>query len=129
MTAITEKDRLGSLLKYELDKNYCREVVTIASGQNLSMGTVLGISASGKYTASVTNIIEDGESEEVRIPAKAVLLEDCDASTADKNALVVMRTAIVAENALIFPEDATSDDKVQYKKDLESCGIVCRATA
>ena len=37
--AITEKDRIGSLLKYEADENYCREVVTVAEGQNLKMGT------------------------------------------------------------------------------------------
>ena len=50
--SIEEKNNIGSVLKYELDKNYCREVVTIASGQNLKIGTVLGLS-NGKYTASV----------------------------------------------------------------------------
>ena len=38
-----ENNRLGDLLKYEADKNYCREVMTVASGQNLKMGTVVGI--------------------------------------------------------------------------------------
>ncbi|MBR1734553.1 MAG: head decoration protein [Alphaproteobacteria bacterium] len=34
---------LGDLLKYEADKNYCREVMTVASRQNLKMGAVIGI--------------------------------------------------------------------------------------
>ncbi len=195
MTAIIEKDRIGSLLKYEIDKNYCREVVTIAAGQNLPMGTVLGISANGKYTAAITNTntsdvnaegtlavtgnlsitggtvtITGGTSETTsesdvetttitggsisvtggtasianavlaiddgslningeRVFAKAVLLEDCDASLADKKALAVVRAAIVAEDALVFPAAASEDDKLQYKKDLARCGIVCRTTA
>ena len=47
---IEEKGRLLSLLKYEAEKNYCREVVTIAQGQNLRMGTIVGEkTADGTY--------------------------------------------------------------------------------
>ena len=189
--AIEEKDRIGSLLKYELDKNYCREVVTIASGQNLVMGTVLGLS-NGKYTAAVncttvgdvnasgdlaitgnlsitggtvsitggtsttttedemetTTItggtisvtggtatisgatlgIDDGtiSLSADRVFASAVLLEDCDASSGDKKALVLKRASIVGEGSLIFPVSATSDDKAKYIKDLYRNGILVR---
>lgn len=189
--AIEEKDRIGSLLKYELDKNYCREVVTIASGQNLKMGTVLGLS-NGKYTAAVncttvgdvnasgdlaitgnlsitggTVSITGGTSattteDEVetttitggtiavtggtcsisgatlgiddgtlslsadRVFASAVLLEDVDATSADKKALVLKRACIVDEGSLIFPISATNDDKAKYVKDLSRSGILVR---
>lgn len=188
---IEEKDRIGSLLKYELDKNYCREVVTISSGQNLKMGTILGLS-NGKYTAAIncttvgdvnasgdlavtgnlsitggTVSITGGTSattteDEVetttitggtiavtggtctisgatlgiddgtlslstdRVFASAVLLEDIDASSADKKALVLKRASIVDEGSLIFPISATNDDKAKYVKDLSRSGILVR---
>ena len=44
---------LGDLLKYELNGNYCRETVTLKSGTNYALGSVLGkITASGKYRLS-----------------------------------------------------------------------------
>ena len=191
MTALTESKNIGDLLKYELDKNYCREVVTIASGQNLKMGTVLGIS-NGKYTAGVncttvgdvnaegnlsvtgnlsitggtvsitggtsatttenevetttitggaisvtggtasisgaTLEIEDGtvSLNADRIFASAVLLEDVDASSADKQALVLKRASIVDEASLIFPLSATDEQKSKFKKDLARSGILVR---
>jgi hypothetical protein len=40
---------LGNLLKYELNGNYCRETVTLKSGTNYALGSVLGkITASSK---------------------------------------------------------------------------------
>lgn len=169
--SISEDNRIGDVLKYELDKNYCREVVTIASGQNLKVGAILGLS-SGKYTATITTASEvtsedvtitDGTmtitggtvstttEDEVTtttitggtiavtggtlaessnaIPASAILLEDCDATSADKKALVLVRAGIVAEAGLVYPASATADDKAKYKKDLEKCGIIIRKSA
>lgn len=191
---IAETDRLGDLLKYELDKNYCREVVTITSGQNLKMGTVLGLS-NGKYTANVncttigdvnasgdlaitgnlsitggtvsitggtsaTTTEDDVETTTItggtisvtggtstisgatleiddgtlslsadRIFASAVLLEDVDATSTDKKALVIKRACIVAEDKLIFPNSATNDDKAKFTKDLARSGILARKSA
>ena len=43
MTAINEPLNLGDLLKYEEDSlHYSREVATVASGQKLALGTVVG---------------------------------------------------------------------------------------
>ena len=42
MTPITEQNNLGDLLKYEAPNRYSRDVATIAAGQNLPLGTVLG---------------------------------------------------------------------------------------
>ena len=169
--SISEENRLGDILKYELDKNYCREVVTIASGQDLKAGAILGLS-SGKYTATITTaseetsngvtitggstVITGGTVESVtedevttttitggtitvtggtltgsttEITASAILLEDCDATSADKQALVLMRAGIVAEAGLVYQAGTTANDKAKYKNDLAKCGIIVRKSA
>jgi ABC-type amino acid transport substrate-binding protein len=42
MTAITEPNRLNDILKWEQENSYSREVVTVLSGQDLALGTVIG---------------------------------------------------------------------------------------
>lgn len=43
----SEGNRLNDILKYEAENNFSREVVTLASGQNLSVGAVLGKKTKG----------------------------------------------------------------------------------
>lgn len=123
--ATEEKDRIGSLLKYEADKNYCREVVTIAEGQNLTMGTVVGIKTADD-TCKIVSIADDETDGSDTV--YGVLLEDVDATSAAKKGLVVARGAIVIESALTYPEDATAAQKKAILKGLEARGIVVRAT-
>lgn len=60
--------------------------VTIASGQNRKRGDVLGkISASGKYSLSLSAADDGSQTPD------AVLAEDCDASSGDKQALAYFR--------------------------------------
>lgn len=129
--AIEEKDRLGSLLKHEADKNYCREVVTIAEGQNLTMGTIVGEKASdGTY--KIVNLIDPEDENAVTDGSETpigVLLEDVDATTAAKEGLVVARDASVIKSALIYPDGATAAQKKALLKGLEARGIVARVTA
>ena len=42
MTTITETNNLGDLLKYEASNLYSRDQITVAKGQNLKLGTVVG---------------------------------------------------------------------------------------
>ena len=52
MPAITQSKNLGDLLKYEAPNLYSREAATVAAGQNLQLGTVLGKkTADGKLYA------------------------------------------------------------------------------
>ncbi len=128
---IEEKDRLLSLLKYEAEKNYCREVVTIAQGQNLKMGTIVGEkTADGTYkqVSLVDPTDEEATTDGTEIPM-GVLLQDVDASTAAQQGLIVARDAIVIESQLIFPGEATADQKKAIKKGLEARGIVTRKSA
>lgn len=59
---IEENNRLGDLLKYEADKNFCREVITIAKGENLKMGTVLAFET-GDECKMVTLPAAEGEAK------------------------------------------------------------------
>ena len=51
MPVLTEPPSMGDVLKYEVNPNYTREVVTLLAGLPYPVGSVLGkITASGKYT-------------------------------------------------------------------------------
>lgn len=41
MPCITEQNNLGDLLKYEASNLYSRDQITVAKGQNLSLGAVV----------------------------------------------------------------------------------------
>src|SRR5262245_19793780 len=101
MTVLTMAPTLGDLLKYELNGNYSRETVTLKSGTNHALGSVLGkITASGKYRLSPAAAVTGDEGAETAI---AVLIEAVDATAAHKTGLVVVRgPAIVAKAALVF---------------------------
>lgn len=124
--SIEENNRLGDLLKYEADKNYCREVMTVASGQNLKMGTVVGIKSATDEVKIVSISDEETDGSD---SAFGVLLEDVDATSAAKKALVIARDAILASDYIVFPNDATAKQKKKITKDLEKRGIVIRKSA
>jgi len=52
MPEIKQGLNLGDLLKYEAPNLYSRDRITVAAGQTLALGTVLGeVTASGELTA------------------------------------------------------------------------------
>ena len=129
MTTLTMSPTLGDLLKYELNANYCRETVTLKSGTDYALGSVLGkITASGKYRLSPVAEVTGDEGAEA---AAAVLIEAVDATAADKTGLVVTRgPTIVSKAALVF--DASVDqvaEKAAKHVQLAGAGIVPRDTA
>ena len=63
MTPITELNNLGDLLKYEAPNRYSRDVATIAAGQNLPLGTVLGRNASDGKHYAIDPAATDGTAE------------------------------------------------------------------
>lgn len=67
------------------------EPETLIAGQNLVRGAVLGkITASGKYTLSLAAAVDGSQ-----VPA-AILVDDTDASAADKGVLVYTRGDFIA---------------------------------
>jgi hypothetical protein len=123
---IEEKENLADLLKFEIDKNYCRETITVAAGQNLKLGTVVGIVAATGF-AKIVSI--DPEEEDGSDTAVGMILEDADAMSMAKKSVMIARGAIVADSALVFPAGATDAQKKKLIKDLESRGIVTRKSA
>ena len=119
----------GDILKFDLDKNYTREVVTLKSGTNYALGSVLGeVAADGEYTLSPDAVVVGLEGAET---AAAVLIEAVDATLADQQGVVISRgPAIVAQGELVFHASVNDDTKRAAKRaQLVALGIIPRVNA
>jgi len=123
MPVLTEPPSMGDVLKYEVNPNYTREVITLLAGMPYPVGAVLGrITASGKYKLATSGGTDGAQT------ATAVLLYAVDATSADAVGIVVARgPAIVSRAALAY--DATVDDAAKITTkigQLAAVGIVAR---
>jgi hypothetical protein len=123
MPVLTEPPSMGDVLKYEVNPNYTREVVTLLAGMPYPVGAVLGrITASGKYKLATSGGTDGAQT------ASAVLLYPVDATLADAVGIVVARgPAIVSRAGLAY--DATVDDAAKITTkigQLAAVGIVAR---
>jgi len=72
MSILYENDRLGDIVKSELDPEYSRSVVTVASGQDVALGAVLGkILFSAPATGTAGTNTGDGTCASVTAGKKA----------------------------------------------------------
>ena len=125
MSVITETNNLGDLLKYEAPNRYSREVATIAAGQNLPLGTVLGRKDSDGKHYAIDPAATDGTESPVGVLAHAI-----DASQADRpDAILIARHAIVAKTALVWPIDLSEAQRAACEAQLAARGIVVRESA
>lgn len=123
MPVLTEPPSMGDVLKYEVNPNYTREVITLLQGLPYPVGSVLGkITASGKYTLSPATGADGSQ------VASAVLLCAVDATLADATGIVVVRgPSIISRAGLAY--DGTVDDgtKITAKiAQLAAVGIIAR---
>jgi Bacteriophage lambda head decoration protein D len=110
MPSIQEALNLGDLLKYEAPNLYSRDLATVASGQNLAMGTVVG-------RAPVTGKLSPIDPDAV-------------ATTGDRDdALLIARHAIVASHALVWPAGITPAQKATAIAQLTARGVLVRTSA
>jgi len=126
MAALVKAPTEGDLLKFDLDKNYTREVVTLLTGTSYKLGSVLGqIAASGKYQLSPDSGADGSQT------AAAVLVEAVDATGGDKAGVVIRRgPAIVSRDELVFAATVNDATKIATKiGQLTTLGIVTRTTA
>ncbi len=125
MPMLTESQNLGDLLKYEAPNLYSRESVTVAAGQNLLLGSVLGqATVDGKFHALNPTATDGTE------VAAGVLANDTDATLIDRDdALLIARHAIVARGALLWPEGITAVQKAAAVAQLKALGILVRVSA
>ena len=121
MPVLTEPPSMGDVLKYEVNPNYTREVVTLLAGMPYPGGAVLGrITASGKYKLATG---ADGSQTAV-----AVLLYPVNATLADAVGIVVTRgPAIVSRAALAYEATVNDAAKIAAKiTQLAAVGIIAR---
>jgi len=120
-----EPINLGDLLKYEAPNLYSRDRVTVAAGQTLPLGTVLGqITATGKVK-QIDPSATDGSQY-----AAGVLMQDADAALADRNdGLMVARHAIVSDHALHWPTGITTAEQQAAIQQLKALGVLVRIGA
>jgi len=125
MSVLVNELTLGDLLKYEEESLYSRDQVTVAAGQNLRIGTVLGrVDANGKVKA-----LDPAATDGTQI-ATAVLLQSVDATTGDKfSGIAVTRQSIVAHHALVWPAAITAEERATATAQLEAVGILVRQGA
>jgi hypothetical protein len=120
---IEEGKNLADVLNWEIDKNYCREVVTVASGQNLKLGAVVGIVTA---TGAAKIVSLDPEEEDGSDVAVGVVLENVNATSGAKKAVIVTRIATILADGIVFPNGATDAQKKKITKDFDARGILIR---
>ena len=123
MPVLTEPPSMGDVLKYEVNPNYTREVVTLLIGTNYPSGAVLGrITASGKYTLSAATGADGAQ------VAVAVLLYPVNTTLADAVGIVVARgPSIVSRAALAYETTVNDTAKITAKNaQLAAVGIIAR---
>lgn len=125
MPSITEPKNLGDLLKYEAPNLYSRDRVTVASGQTLALGAVVGmVTATSKLKA-----LDPAATDGTEI-ARGVIANDVDAALADRDdGLLIARHALVARNALVWPSGITAELKAAAEAQLKAIGILVRDAA
>ena len=122
-TAIEPKN-LGDLLKFEEESLYSRDEVTVAAGQTLTLGAVVGRNTTSGEVAALDPAATDGT--EIAI---GVMAEDVDATAAPTQAVMIARHALVARQALEWPTGITAEQIATALSQLESRGIVTREGA
>ena len=123
MPALTEPPSMGDVLKYEVNPNYTREVVTLLAGTPYPVGAVLGrITASGKYKLATSGGTDGAQT------ASAVLLYAVDATLADATGIVLVRgPSIVSRAALAYSATVDDGTKIVAKiTQLGAVGIIAR---
>jgi hypothetical protein len=121
MTTVTESRHPGEHILSEANGSRSRESGTLASGNNLAAGTVLGIiTASGKYA------VFDQDATDGTEAAAAILYAGVDASAADAECVVHKRDCEVDGAALTWPADIEAGEQTTAEGELAALGIIVR---
>ncbi|GFR05368.1 bacteriophage lambda head decoration D family protein [Trichonephila clavata] len=120
MSCITEQNNLGDLLKYEASNLYSRDQITVAKGQNLKLGTVVGCDTKDGLIKSLNPTATDGTQTAI-----GVIASDVNAT----KAVIITRIAMLADHAVVWPANITEEQKAAAIKQLEARGIIIRKGA
>ncbi|WP_425386560.1 head decoration protein [Wolbachia endosymbiont (group A) of Barypeithes pellucidus] len=117
MSTITEQNNLGDLLKYEASSLYSRDQITVAKGQNLKLGTVVGYDTKDDLIKALNPTATDGTQTAI-----GVVISDVNAN----KGVIIARGAILADHAVVWPANITEEQKTAAIKQLEGRGIIVR---
>jgi hypothetical protein len=121
---VAKTDHLGAaaFIKYEQGGDLSRETLTIASGSGkLFAGTVLGqITVGGKYKPYDNNNSDGSET------AKAILVYDVDATSADAAAVCIVRLAEVWKSRLVWAATVLDAEKAPAYTELATSMVIAR---
>lgn len=117
MTSITETNNLGDLLKYEVSNLYSRDQITVAKGQNLKLGMVVG-----RDKDDLIKIINATATDGTQT-AIGVIASDATETT---KAVIITRIAMLADHAVVWPANITEEQKAAAIKQLEARGVIIR---
>lgn len=125
MAVLSEGNYIGDVLKHEYTAwpHFCRDAVTVITGQNLAVGTVVGIiTASGKATI-LAPAASDGSQT-----AAGVIIEAVNATAADvKHYFLARGPAILNSNKVVWPGGISDPQKATATAQLKALGIILRA--
>ncbi|WP_254230070.1 head decoration protein [Wolbachia pipientis] len=109
---------MGDLLKYEASSLYSRDQITVAKGQNLKLGTVVGCDKDNMIKI-INPTATDGTQTAI-----GVIISDVNAN----KGVIIARGAMLADHAVVWPANITEEQKVAAIKQLEARGIIIRKT-
>ncbi|ULQ45965.1 head decoration protein [Flagellatimonas centrodinii] len=116
-----EPNHPGEHIVSEANGMRSRESDTLAEGQNLQAGTVLGRITSTGLLTQLAPAAETGEEEAV-----GVLFAAVDASDADTSCVVHVRDCEVDDQDLVWPEGISGPNKETAVGELLALGIIVR---
>jgi hypothetical protein len=113
---INERNYLSDAIKCEFSPDYCREVGTLITGQNLKGLTLLGKITATKKLTQLNPSATDG-SETVA----GILIDDTDATNADQKCVFIANGPILlAFSFIVLPVGATTEQIAIAKEQLWS---------
>ena len=125
LPVLKEPMNLGDLLKYEAPNLYSRDRVTVAAGQTLPLGAVVGVVTATGKVKQIDPSATDGSQY-----AAGVLMQDADAHLADRHGgLMVARHAIVSDHALQWPSGMAAAEQQDAILQLKALGVLVRSGA
>ncbi|WP_264688489.1 MULTISPECIES: head decoration protein [unclassified Wolbachia] len=106
-------------MKYEVYRDYTREEITVAKGQNLKLGTVVGYDKDNMIKI-INPTATDGTQTAI-----GVITSDVNATETTK-AVIITRIAMLADHAVVWPANITEEQKAAAIKQLEARGVIIR---
>ncbi|MBT4838874.1 MAG: head decoration protein [Methylococcales bacterium] len=121
MPVLEQANTIGDVLHYEEDHQYSREVVTLAKGKEVKIGTILVVhEQNGNYFLWHPQG-KDGLDKPV-----AISISNESSDQTDLDILTIVRHAILKASGLIWPDNITDKQSEKAIDQLSLIGLLLR---